>query len=188
MTLETGDEVFPLTELPSLALDIVAQSLSARDLVSLTESCTSLRYLRKYLPECLHITGQNFKKRGPDDGHFCPEIYFEGPVMVQRMRSVSMEWDWKDQGFGNRKGMLWVQLVRGEEVMADSLEDYPNLAPHVSGPIGRLERQELEIRDHPVLRLSRPGDRLRFMRNIGGGGGHNLRVNNFKAKIELRKF
>ena len=52
-------------------------------------------------------------KRGPCEGHFCPEIYFDGPLMNQRMKSLSVQWEWRDQGHGNRKGMLWVQLVRG---------------------------------------------------------------------------
>ena len=190
--MEVTDDESPLIKLPSLVLELIAaRYLSAKDLVSLSNSCTNFHYLRKYLPEYLYLTGENFNLRGPDDGHFCPELYFEGPVMDQRMRSVSLEWAWRDQGHGNRKGMLWVQLVRGEEVMADSLEDYPNLAPHVNGgagPVGRMERHEMKIRDHPVVNLSRPGDRLRFMRNVGGGGGHRLKVNNFKAKIELKKF
>ena len=31
------------------------------------------------------------------------------------------------------------------------------------------------------------GDVLRFMRNIGGGGGHSLYVKDFNARLELRR-
>lgn len=182
------EDTFPLTDLPDLPLERVAQCLSPADLISLSDSCSKLVHLRKYLPEYEDVAGENFNKTGPSDGHFCPEVYFDGPVMAQRMKSVRAEWDWRDQGYGNRKGMIWLQLLRGEEVMADSLEDYPTLAPHVRGPVGQMEREVLEIRDHPVVTRSRPGDRLRFMRNIGGGGGHKLKVKNFRVKIELKKY
>ena len=99
-----------------------------------------------------------------------------------------MSFRWKDQGYGNRKGMLWVQLMRGDEVVADSREDFPTLAPHVAGPIGVMEPAATLIKNHSVVNLSRPGDRLRFMVNVGGGGGHQLKVRNFKAKVELKKF
>ena len=187
--METGGEdIFPLKQLPDLALDLIAQYLTREDLVSLSETCTRFAYLRKFLPEFQDITGHNLNKRGPEDGHFCPETYFDGPVMAQRMKSLNMEWEWRDQGFGNRKGMLWVQLVRGEEVLADSLEDFPTLAPHVAGPIGVMQSEVLLIKNHPVVNLSRPGDKLRFMINVGGGGGHKLKLRNFKAKVELKKF
>ena len=136
-------------------------------------------YQRKYLPEFQDITGNNLDKRGPREGHFCPEMYFEGPVMAQKMESISLQWEWRDQGHGNRKGMLWVQLVRGGEVLADSREDYPTLAPHV------MESKVLLIKNHSVVNLSRPGDKLRFMINVGGGGGHQLKLRNFKAKVEF---
>ena len=189
--METGagaEDIFPLRQLPDLALDLIAQFLIPADLVSLSDSCTRFGYLRKYLPEFQDITGSNFNKRGPQDGHFYPETYFDGPVMAQKMKSVRMEWEWRDQGYGNRKGMLWVQLVRGDEVLADSREDYPTLAPHVAGPIGLMESEDVFIKNHSVVNLSRPGDRLRFMISVGGGGGHKLKLRNFKAKVELKKF
>ena len=187
--METGGEdIFPLKQLPDLALDLIAQYLTPEDLVSLSETCTRFAYLRKFLPEFQDITGHNLNKRGPEDGHFCPETYFDGPVMAQRMKSINMEWEWRDQGFGNRKGMLWAQLIRGDEVLADSLEDFPTLAPHVAGPIGLMHSEALLIKNHPVVNLSRPGDKLRFMINVGGGGGHQLKLRNFKAKVELKKF
>ena len=182
------EDIFPLKLLPDLALDIIAQFLIPSDLVSLSQSCTRFVYLRKYLPEFQDISGDNFNKRGPQDGCFCPEIYFDGPVMAQKMKSLNMEWEWRDQGFGNRKGMLWVQLVRGDEVLADSREDFPTLAPHVAGPIGMMHPEVLLIKNHSVLNLSRPGDKLRFMISVGGGGGHQLKLRNFKAKVELKKF
>ena len=187
--METRDEEsFPLKQLPDLALDRIAQYLTPEDLVSLSESCTRFVYLRKFLPEFQEITGNNLNKRGPDHGCFCPETYFDGPVMAQKMKSINMEWEWRDQGYGNRKGMLWVQLVRGEEVLVDSREDFPTLAPHVTGPVGMMKSEVLLIKNHSLVNLSRPGDKLRFMINVGGGGGHKLKVRNFKAKVELKKF
>ena len=56
--MEIGDEeIFPLKQLPDLALDRIAQYLIPEDLVSLSESCTRFVYLRKFLPEFQEITG-----------------------------------------------------------------------------------------------------------------------------------
>ena len=36
-----------------------------------------------------------------------------------------------------------------------------------------------------ILKKALPGDYIRFMKNAGGGGGHQLRVNEFRALIQL---
>ena len=40
-------------------------------------------------------------------------------------------------------------------------------------------------REDPIIAKSRKGDFLRFMRNAGGGGGHQLKVKNFRIKATL---
>ena len=56
-------------------------------------------------------------------------------------------------------------------------EEYPTLAPHEMGS------KEVEVSDHPVVTRARKGDVLRVMRNVGGGGGHSLRVRDFTMRI-----
>ena len=86
------------------------------------------------------------------------------------------------QGWGNRKGEVWVQLLRKRQVLADSREKFYKLAPH------ELEERTFEIKKHPVVDLLRRGDTLRFMYNAGGGGGHRLEVKNFCVRLNLKKY
>ena len=103
-------------------------------------------------------------------------------MVHQRVGSITLTFRWKDQGFGNRKGMLWIDLVREGQLIATSKDDFPTLAPHLE------ETQEIVIRNHPVVDLIRKGDTINFMRNVGGGGGHSLSVQEFNAKLELYKY
>ena len=41
----------------------------------------------------------------------------------------------------------------------------------------------MEVADHPVVTRAKRGDILRVMRNIGGGGGHSLTVQDFTMTI-----
>ena len=179
----TETKTLSLTDIPDAYLSNLARRyLPPADLVSLCDSHPNFEFLKLYLPEFLELKGENFKKRGPSDGNFCPEPYFLSPVMNQRVRSVTMSFQWKDQGYGNRKGMLWIELLRGSEVIATSKDDFDILAPH------QEETREIVIKDHPVVDKVRKGDVLQFMRNVGGGGGHSLTVEDFNVKFELIKF
>ena len=176
-------EVLSLTDIPEAFLNNLARRyLQPVDLVNLCDTHPNFEFLRLYLPEYLEFRGEKFTKRGPSDGHFCPEKYFLSPVMNQKVRSITMSFRWKDQGFGNRKGMLWIELMRESEIIATSKDDFHFLAPH------QEETREVVIMNHPVVDKIRKGDLLQFMRNVGGGGGHSLRVDYFNVKLELIKF
>ena len=119
--------------------------------------------------------------------------------MNQGAYSIKMNFKWKDLGWGNQRGQIWIQLMRNGKVLADTREDYFALAPHMNrgGNRGRqsfiqfkfaLEDREVVIRGHPVVDLLERGDRLRFMRNVGGGGGDSLTVRHFKVQVELKKY
>ena len=82
-----------------------------------------------------------------------------------------MNWRWKDQGFGNRKGEIWLELVviiiiiiiviiiiifwlehdeyfdqvRGSMVVANCKKQFKKLAPH------EMESRQMIIEDHPVI-------------------------------------
>merc|ERR1712228_51265 len=140
-----------ICQLPDLVLEDIALFLEPTDIVNLSEASTCFQDLRRLLPKYLPLEGEDFKKYGPGDGCFEPETYFDGPIMCQKIKSIKLNFRWRDQGYGNRKGQVWVQLIRNGAVVAES----------------------------------RKGDHLRFMRNIGGGGGHHLTVEGFKAVIEL---
>ena len=64
------------------------------------------------------------------------------------------------------------------------VEDITKLdaAPHQEEQYSRV----LTINDD-IVRISQPGDFLRFMKNVGGGGGHKLHVRKFRVIIQLQE-
>ena len=171
-----------LTSLPDLPLEQIASYLSFTDLVELAASSPALTHLQPKLQE---VTGEDFSRFGPHDGDFCPGTYMDVAILTRGIKSVKMSFLWKDQGHGNRKGQVWLQLVREGEVIADSREQFPALAPHCRGQ--ELERREVEVVGHPVVSLAARGDILRVARNVGGGGGHSLIVGEFNMTIVHKK-
>merc|ERR1719228_49238 len=89
-----------LKNLPELVLLHIARYLSVEQKIVLSQTCKSLYLI---LPKFLRIKGKDFDKRGPYDGHWCPERYFDGPRLRRRVKTLKMWVSWKDQGFGNRK-------------------------------------------------------------------------------------
>ena len=43
------------------------------------------------------MVGQDFSVSGPNDGHFCPETYFDVEVLTRGLVAVKMVWEWRDQ-------------------------------------------------------------------------------------------
>ena len=203
---EHGD----LCNLPDLVLDIIAEYLEPKDILHLLDSCPCFEDFRRFLPKYQEINGEDFRKEqhpnqrdgdGDCDG-INPEKYFDGPEMNQGAKSIKLNFRWKDQvkfqiwsfqlilliflycfqGWGHRKGQVWIQLIRNEEVLVDSRKQFHELAPH------EYREREVVIKEHPVVDLLKKGDKIRFMRAVGGGGGHSLTVKNFKVVVELKRY
>ena len=181
-----------LDSLPDVILDRLSDFLVLEDCARLAQTC---HRLYEVLPRFLVIRGKDFKASGPHGGHFCPELYFEGPVFTAKIKKVSLSIQWKDQGWGNRKGEIFIKLVRKEQ------KAQPASGPQTQVTEVAEKRQVFGIAEHelivakvtlgagePVVSESQPGDFYRFMRNVGGGGVHQLFVNNFKAIVSLSKY
>ena len=112
-----------LHTLPALPLEEIASSLGFEDQVNLAASHPNLGFLA---PREQIVQGEDFHESGPFpwegpwDGDFCPETYMDVPVLTRGLVSVKMSFRWKDQGYGNRKGNIWLRLIRSSEVIADS--------------------------------------------------------------------
>lgn len=65
------------------------------------------------------------------------------------------------------------------EMIAEDLNLF-DIAPHDEENCLKV----LTSQDH-ILKNALPGDYIRFMKNVGGGGGHRLHVNEFRALIQL---
>merc|ERR1719167_724719 len=168
--------------LPDLVLKCIFQYLDSKDCMCLIDASPYFESFRRFLPKYQDITHGELNARGPNYGHFEPETWFDISPMYQGIKSMDISFSWKDQGWGNRKGEVWVQLLRKRQVLADSREKFYKLAPH------ELEERTFEIKKHPVVDLLRRGDTLRFMYNAGGGGGHRLEVKNFRVRLNLKKY
>ena len=91
-------EHLPLMNFPDTSLIIIAQYLPAADLVSLCDTHPRFSYLRTYLPEYLELPGEKINRSGPNYGDFIPELYFESPIMNQRIKKITLSFRWRDQG------------------------------------------------------------------------------------------
>ena len=117
-----------LTTLPLLVLYEIASKLDFSSLVNLATSTTDLAHLQ---PKEQQVSGEDFSIHEEySDGHFCPKTYFDVEVVTRGLVGVKMAWEWKDQGWGNQKGQVWLQLVRSNQVVEDNREEYFALAPH----------------------------------------------------------
>ena len=162
-----------LETLPELVVHRICQFLCVNDLGRFKQTCRRLHAILPKLQK-LVIKGENFDRFGPRSGHWCPEIWFNGPALPGRVRSITLSMRWRDQGYGNRKGRVWMQLMRSDEKLAEKMDIF-GIASH------EWEEVRAKIEDHDLLKLSKKGDSYRFMENTGGGGGHSLHVENFKV-------
>ena len=106
-----------LLHLPDVPLRIIVSFLPIDDRIRFTQLHPAWHHLQ---PTVQRVAGPDFDERGPRGGHFVPETYFDVKVESAGVVAVKMEWRWKDQGFGNRKGQVWLKLVRDEQEIADA--------------------------------------------------------------------
>ena len=119
-------------------------------------------------------------KDGPYHGNFLPEKWFDGPKIEGYIKSIDISFEWRDQGYGYRKGYIWLKIIRAGETVFESSNYLLGTAPH------SWMQVHTQLTGHyDIVRRFKPGDRYQFMRNIGGGGGHSLHVKNFKVLVEV---
>jgi hypothetical protein len=173
-----------LDRLPGLVLSHLADYLSPEETARLSLTC---RHLHDVLPRFTVMRGGDFEIYGPSGGHWAPEQYFDGPPLPSTVRKLTLSLKWRDQGWGNRKGEIFMKLMRpasGGSGGSDAREVAEKrrifgIAKH------QEEEAKTEIADDPIVTLAKPGDFYRFMRNAGGGGGHSLTVKNFRVVATL---
>ncbi len=166
-----------ITQVPDEVLWHIAAYLSPEGVVRLAQTC---RRFYTVLPRFLVMRGKDFNIRGPAYPHWAPEPYFDGPPLSGRVKRLTMSVVWKDQGWGNRKGEIYVTLHKGSGEQVAERRQPLGIAAH------KEQKSVAELRDDPVVTLAQPGDFYKFTRNAGGGGGHQLIVRDFKVIAELR--
>lgn len=164
---------------PYPVLQKTVEFLPPIDVVRLSQTC---KKLRQSLPFYFIITAQGFKKSGPHGGNFCPEKWFDGPKLNKLIEHVNISMKWKDQGWGLRKGKIQLRIIRHSEIVLETEPGLCGLAKH--------DWEEVIIHlteEDDVVKKFKPGDHFQIMRDIGGGGGHQLIVQKFKLVIKLKK-
>ena len=69
--------------------------------------------------------------------------------------------------------------LNGSECILENVDIF-KIAPHQATEVRKILTQ-----DEDLIKSARNGDYFRFMTNIGGGGGHELIVKNFKVTIHI---
>jgi len=103
--------------------------------------------------------------------------------------SLKIGADWKDQGWGNRKGRVRVALRR--PAVPDSGDIHVADCFGLCGAGPERKRGEYEAMEktfgpeEPIVALAKPGDLYVFEYTVGGGGGHALYLKSFGAATEM---
>lgn len=175
-----------MEKLDYLSLRHIARFLSPKDIVRFGRTC---KHVYSAMPQVVLANeewlGEAFHISGPSGGHWSPELYFDAPELPSTVKRLSLTVTWRDQGWGNRKGELFLKLMR-PAVNGNPVE----IAEH-RGTFGIAEHyektSEVVIERHPIVSRATPGDFYRFMRNAGGGGGHRLLVKYFRAVASVHR-
>ncbi|XP_078349071.1 uncharacterized protein LOC144634014 [Oculina patagonica] len=174
-----------MERLDGLVLGHIVSFLDPEDIVRLGRTC---RHMHALMPQVKLTTetwnGPDFHIFGPRGGHWKPELYFDGPKLSSMVKELQLSVAWQDQGWGNRKGEIYMMLMRPvQNGEPEEIAKYPRL-------FGIAEHYEKEAHtviaaDHPVVAKAKARDFYRFMRNAGGGGGHQLKAKNFRVKATV---
>lgn len=196
--------MFSLSDMPDLVLLHMADYLCPEDTVRLARTC---RRFYSILPSFLIMKGKDFHAVGPSYQESVrngapPELFFDGPPLTSTVKRLNMSLVWKDQGWGNLKGEIFVRLMRPSSKEVEGKKGrLPWSKPktqRVSEMVQVAEKRRVfgiakhheeaadaEIVNDSIVSLAEPGDFYRFMRNVGSGGGHKLTVKKFRAVATL---
>ena len=145
--------------LPEVVLSRIADFLEPEEVIhgQLARTC---KRLYSTLPRFVVMCGNNFFHiNGPPVSNWAPERIIDGPPLPAPVKKLSLYVEWRDQGWGNRKGRLAVALVRGqsEEVVALQSTEGLGVPPH------RLGKATAEVNEDEVVTQARPGDFYSFL-------------------------
>lgn len=123
---------------------------------------------------------------GPSDPETERDHWTSDPLQSSQDLQFVTFW-WKDQGWGNRKGALFLRLVPSSPIEVISPEgDFSQEQEdgHRQLMPDNAEHEWIRVMlrvypEDPLRRLARPGDRYCLSYVVGGGGGHVLQATGF---------
>jgi len=158
---------------------VLAEYLLFDDALNMSQVCKHSRLLKSSSPQALPLTKFHCI------GHW--EVYtpfkcVELPISIPtvHIHSVILTGKWKDQGWGNRKGML--SIVKGNGRAPDDYQPpsqdvlaYVEPSPH--------EYEHFELAFYPSKYS--PDEKYSLWVRVGGGGGHELEVKDLSMRYLL---
>ena len=206
-----GPESANMDSLPEVVLLRISEFLAPEDSARLSQTC---RRLYELLPRFLVMRGEDFSVRGPSyvvsparlsheeslAGETTsyeqsvrhgapPELYFDGPTLRTGVKNMHLSTRWKDQGWGNLKGEIFVRLMRKIQETPENFEQIAEKRKVFGIARHRWSDAKAKLGENEaVVSNAQAGDFYRFMRNVGSGGGHQLIVKRFRVIATLSKY
>lgn len=120
-----------------------------------------------------YIVNSNKLFYGPIDDN--PKEWLTFVIDGCFMDEIRLSFNWKDQGWGNMKGMLSLNLKNEEGSLINSQSLVDHVAPH------NLENITVTFdSNYDIVNKFSHGCIYEIMRYVGDGGGHTLTVQDFK--------
>ena len=80
--------------IPEEILCHIASFLPFQDVIRLSNTCQQMKRILPCFKEC---KGPNVDERGPNDGDWTPEWYFDMPRLTSSVQKLIISMTWKDQ-------------------------------------------------------------------------------------------
>ena len=186
-----GPESANMDSLPEVVLLRISEFLAPEDSARLSQTCHRLYEL---LPRFFVMRGEDFSVRGPSYEQSVrhgapPELYFDGPTLRTGVKNMHLSTRWKDQGWGNLKGEIFVRLMRQVHETPENFEQIAEKRKVFGIARHRWSDTRAKLGENEaVVSKAQAGDFYRFMRNVGSGGGHQLIVKRFRVIATLSKY
>ena len=83
---------------------------------------------------------------------------------------------------------MWLKLYRPVLSSQEEYELIFQMEPNTFGiaPHSLAEAVNTITETDDIVKLAKPGDYYQIMKNIGGGGGHRLKIHDFKLTIHYK--
>jgi hypothetical protein len=172
----------------SIPVDVkrqIASFLSLNEVISVSSTCKHMRNdldVAILKDDISHPTIHQNRQWYVMDDNFHPFVMKLTPILFHdRAHTVIFECDWKDQGWGNRKGQLIIlpfEAVSNDAVIHSGSSEV--LKKAIRSPIAEHHAQNLKLSFIPE-----PGQNYSIWYRVGGGGGHSLIVQDARIKLAM---
>ncbi|CAD7940308.1 unnamed protein product [Amoebophrya sp. A25] len=124
----------------------------------------------------IYVKRSMYSANESDRFDYFGHLKLKGPI-----KRLGIFADWADQGYGNQKGEIKVQLMGPDQAGGE-------LAKVTMGPAGHQRKLDTKIieEDDPMCKESGELYELHFYFKVGGGGGHSLSIYKFGIGVVYR--